>query len=105
VVLLTSETSELSSATSAFKTHIEASGRKAETYSIIINNRSLIDIQKQIEQLFIKLRASYQPHEIVADYTGGTKEMSIALLRVSEEELVVPIYLNEATTGNYSLFK
>jgi hypothetical protein len=105
VVLLTSETSELSTATLSFKTHIEESGRKAETYSVNINNRSLLDIQKQIEQLFIKLGLSYKLHEIVADYTGGTKEMSIALLRICEDNLIVPIYLNEATSGNYTRFK
>jgi hypothetical protein len=105
VIFVTTETAELSEATLAFKSYIEASGREVETYSIVINDKSLLDIQRQIEQLFIKLKGNYKPHEIIADYTGGNKDMSIALLRVSEKEVVVPIYLNEATTGNYSQFK
>lgn len=104
VVLVVSESSDVLATATALKAHIEASGRTVEIFGITIGNKSLLEIQSQVEVLFTKLKANYKPHEIIADYTGGTKDMSIALLRVSEKELVVPIYLNAATVGNHSRY-
>lgn len=104
VVLVTSESSEAQNAANHFKTHIEASGREAAIKGIAINNRSLLEIQKQIELIFVELKKGYKPHEIVADYTGGTKDMSIGLLKTSEKELILPVYLNDAITTNHSKY-
>jgi hypothetical protein len=104
VVLVTSESLEAQNAASHLKTHIEASGREAVIKGIAINNRSLLEIQKQIDLIFVELKNSYKPHEIVADYTGGTKDMSIGLLKTSEKELILPVYLNDATNINHSKY-
>ena len=104
VVLVVSESPETLTAANGLKAHIEAGGRTAEIYGITIENKSLLEIQAQVETLFSKFTPTYAPHEIVADYTGGTKDMSIALLKVSEKELVLPIYLNDATAGNHSKY-
>lgn len=104
VVLITSEAPEVQATAAALKAHIEASGRAVEVFGITVGGKSLLEIQKQIEILFVKLRADYGAHEIIADYTGGTKDMGIALLRVSEKALVVPVYLNAAATTNHSRY-
>lgn len=104
VILITSESPESVAAANALKLHIEDSGRTAEIFGITINDKSLLEIQKQFEVLYERLKKSYASHEIIADYTGGTKDMSMALLRTSEKALVAPVYLNEATTGNHSKY-
>jgi len=104
VVLITSEAPEVQTTASALKSHIEAGGRVVEIFGITVGGKSLLEIQKQIEVLFVKLGADYEAYEIIADYTGGTKDMGIALLRVSEKELVVPVYLNSAATTNHSRY-
>lgn len=101
VVLVTTELSEVTAAANQLKSHIEASGRKAEIYNIVIDGRSLMEIQDQFKLLFKKYETEYLPREIIADYTGGTKDMSVALLRESEKRLVTPVYLNAATDGEY----
>ncbi len=101
VVLVTTELPEVTAAANRLKSHIEASGREAEIYSIAINDRSLMELQDQFKLLFKKYEAEYSPREIIADYTGGTKEMSIALLRESEMRFVTPVYLKAATDGEY----
>ena len=104
VILITSELPEVRTAALALKAHIETSGREAELFGITADGKSLLELQKQIEVLFVRLEGNYEPHEIIADYTGGTKEMSIALLKVSEKDMIDPIYLNEATAGNHSVY-
>lgn len=104
VILVTSEAPEVQATAAALKNHIEAGSRTADIYNIAVGGKSLLEIQKQLEVLFSKLRADYRPHEVIADYTGGTKDMSIALLRASEKELVVPVYLNSAATDNHSRY-
>lgn len=103
-MLIVSESPETLATANGFKSYIEAGGRTTEIYRITIDNKTLLEIQTQIESLLSKIKLDYAPHEIVADYTGGTKDMSIALLRASEKELILPIYLNDATTGNHSRY-
>jgi hypothetical protein len=76
-------------------------GGQAEIYSISINDRSLMEVQDQFKLLFKKYEAEYPAHEMVADYTGGTKDMSVALLRESEKHLITPVYLKAAADGEY----
>jgi hypothetical protein len=102
VVLIASEAPESQTTAATLKAYIESSGRQAEVFGISIADKSLMEIQSQIATLFKRIEGSYAPHEIIADYTGGTKDMSIALLKESEKELVVPIYLNDATLTNHS---
>lgn len=101
VVIVTTELPEVTATANQFKQYIEESGREAELYSIAINDRSLLEIQDQLKLLFEKLEGTHSRHEIVADYTGGTKEMSVALLRESEKRLITPVYLKAATDGEY----
>ncbi|HSE61135.1 MAG TPA: hypothetical protein VLA88_02475 [Candidatus Saccharimonadales bacterium] len=104
VVLVVTESAEVTSVATDLKAFIEAGGRQVELYGISINDKSVMDIQAQVAQMINKMRANYAPHEIIVDYTGGTKDMSIALLRVSEKELITPIYLNSATDGQHSRY-
>lgn len=101
VVLVTTELPEVTATANQLKQHIEASGRQAEIYSISINDRSLMEIQDQFKLLFKKYEAEHPANELLADYTGGTKDMSVALLRESEKRLVTPVYLKSATDGEY----
>ena len=104
VVLVTTELPEVTATANDMKTFIESGSRQAELYGITINSKSLLDIQKQMDLMLTKVLESYAPHEIVVDYTGGTKDMSIALLRASEKALILPIYLNNATDGQHSKY-
>jgi hypothetical protein len=88
----------------AFKAYIEKGDRAVEIFSVMISDKSILEMQMQMELLFGRLKKDYKPHEIVADYTGGTKDMSIALLKASEKELIVPVYLKEATIGIHSKY-
>lgn len=104
IILITSEAPEVQATATSLKTYIEASGRVARICGIAINGKSLLEIQAQIATTIKSLKGSYAPHEILADYTGGTKDMSIALLKESEKELILPIYLKDATTSNHSKY-
>lgn len=101
VVLVTTELPEVTVTANQLKQQIEASGRHTEIYSIAINDRSLMEVQDQFKLLFKKYETEYQVHEMVADYTGGTKDMSVALLRESEKQLITPVYLKAAADGEY----
>lgn len=102
VVLVVTELPEVLDTAKKLKKHIEASGRTVAIFTISIDDRSLMEIQDQFRLLFKKYKAEYATNDTVADYTGGTKDMSVALLRESEKSLVTPIYLKSATYGEYS---
>lgn len=102
VILVTTELAEVSVSANQLKQHIENSGREVELYSIAINDRSLVEIQNQFKLLFEKVESLHPAHDVIADYTGGTKDMSIALLKESEKRLITPVYLKAATHGDYS---
>jgi hypothetical protein len=104
VIIITSESQESKNAADGLKTHIESSNRETIIKGIYINNRSLTDIQKQIELIFSELKKDHKPYEMIADYTGANKDMSIALLKVSEKELVLPVYFKDATFSNHSKY-
>jgi len=101
VILITTELAEVASSANQLKSHIENSGREVEVYSIAINDRSVLEIQDQFKLLFEKIEGVYPAHDVIADYTGGTKDMSVALLRESEKRLITPVYLKAATDGDY----
>lgn len=96
VVLVTSESADSIATAKALKKHIEDGGRSAEIYGISIEGKTISDIQRQLAVLLSSQLASHKVADIVADYTGGNKEMSVALLKASEKELILPVYLNEA---------
>jgi len=96
VVLVTSESPDSVATTEALKRHIEEGDREAEVYGISIEGKTISDIQRQFSVLYSNLLGKYNAADIVADYTGGNKEMSVALLKASEKELILPVYLNEA---------
>ena len=73
-----------------------------DTHIIDIEHQSIPLLQKQLEELIIGLLTDWKPYEIIADYTGGTKAMSIALFRACERHLVLPVYLKEASSHKYS---
>lgn len=101
VILVTTELVEVTVSANQLKRHIENSGREVEIYSISINDRSLLEVQDQFKLLFRKVERVYRAHDVIVDYTGGTKDMSIALLKESEKRLITPIYLKAATDGDY----
>lgn len=101
VILVTTELGEVTTSANQLKAHIEASGRNVEVYSIAINDRSLLEIQDQFKLLFEKVEGTHPAHNVIADYTGGTKDMSVALLKESEKRLITPVYLKAATDGDY----
>lgn len=96
VVLVSSESADSKATTQALKKHLEDGGRTVEVYGISIEGKTITEIQRQLAVLLSSLFEDYKAADIVADYTGGNKEMSVALLKASEKELVLPIYLNEA---------
>lgn len=101
VVLVVTELPEVVETAQKLKKHIEASGRSVDIFTISINDRSLLEIQEQFRLLFKKYKADYSTNNAVSDYTGGTKDMSVALLRESEKFMVTPVYLKSATDGEY----
>lgn len=104
VVLVVTELPEVVDTGTELKSFIENGNREAELYGITINNKSLREIQKQMELMLTKIGNDYPAHEVIVDYTGGTKDMSIALLRASEKALILPVYLNDATNGQHSKY-
>ena len=97
-------TPEVVATANDIKSFAEGGNRQADVYGISIDNKSILDIQAQMEHMLTGLAGSYAPHEIIVDYTGGTKDMSVGLLRASEKMLITPIYLNSATSGQYSRY-
>jgi hypothetical protein len=96
VVLVTSESADSIATAKALKKHVEDGGPTAEVYGISIEGKTISEIQRQLAVLLSSQLESYKAADIVADYTGGNKEISVALLKASEKELILPIYLNEA---------
>lgn len=105
VVLIITESTQVKLTAEAFKTEIEKSGRSVEAFSITVNDKSMLEIKEQLDSLITKLTTHYKPYEIISDYTGGTKDISIALLKASEDELVTPIYLKDAGLSNHSKYQ
>jgi CRISPR-associated protein (TIGR02710 family) len=64
---------------------------------ILVEPDDLIGIYKESTQLFQRLHAKWPEAQILADYTGGTKSMSAALVLASSQFAFV--HLN-VTTGN-----
>jgi|GEM_PF-2433528 len=104
VVLIVTEATQVKQIAETFKTEIEKSDRHVEVFNITITDKSVLEIKSQLESLFAKLAADYQPYEIISDYTGGTKDISIALLKASEDKLITPIYLKDAALSNHSKY-
>lgn len=104
IVLIVTESAQVKQTAEAFKTEIEKSGRSVEVFGITINDKSILEIKGQLGGLFAKLIIDYKPYEIISDYTGGTKDISVALLKASEDELITPIYLKEAASNNHSKY-
>lgn len=105
VVLVVTESQDVIETADAFKSYIEAAGRDAEIYGLSINDKSQREIQLQMEMMISKIKKVYKSEDIIADYTGGTKDMSVALLKASEKQFIVPVYLNKATEENYSMYR
>ena len=97
IALIATESAHAKATAEDLQQHIQSEQRRVEIYIINVAGYSLIEIQKQLENLIIKLKTQFQPYEIIADYTGGTKPMSIALVKACEENLILPIYLNDAS--------
>lgn len=96
VVLVVSESPDSIATAGALKKHIEEGGREAEIYGVSIEGKTISEIQRQVSVLYSNLLGAHKAADIVADYTGGNKEMSVALLKASEKELILPVYLNDA---------
>lgn len=96
VVLVTSESADSQFIAKALKKHVDDGSRTAEIYGISIEGKTISEIQRQLAVLLSSLLESHKTADIIADYTGGNKEMSVALLKASEKELILPVYLNEA---------
>lgn len=105
VVIVTSENAKVAAAAKKLRKHITESGREAEVFNISIGGKSLASIESQMVPLFEKQLVGYKNYEIAADYTGGTKDMSAALLRLCDKELVLPLYLQSASDTNHSRYQ
>lgn len=96
VIVVVSESPKCILMGEKFCKYIEDSGRRAEMFRITIEEKSIVSIQTQLKDLFTNVLTTFKPSEVVSDYTGGTKDMSIALLKTSESELILALYLASA---------
>jgi hypothetical protein len=104
VIVATEETSSQKMAVDLAK-YIETDGRKATVENISIATNDVQGIKQQMANILNDyLSNNYKSYEVVADYTGGTKMMSVALYDVSEQKLVAQIYFTQAMTVNHSKY-
>lgn len=96
VVMITTDSESSRGLAAAFAEQVEASGRVANVQHITITGKDVDDVQQQIGSVVDAVLTSYKPHEVLADYTGGTKIMSVALYEACERRFVTQVYFTDA---------
>lgn len=76
--------------------YVEAGDRIGTISTVAVNEKYPDDIKDQMSLIFSTVLHKYGASDVLADYTGGTKNMSIALHSLAQENFVNSVYLYSA---------
>lgn len=96
VVLVATEDQTSQALAKELCSYIEAGEKKATIKTISVNERYPADIKKQLQLVINEIMQQYNAGDILTDYTGGTKNMSIALHSLSLDNFISTVYLYDA---------
>lgn len=102
IYILSSEEKTVQANAKKLKKYCSDQNREAEIFQIDIqgNDKNVESIQKQINiTVKEKILSRYKSSEIIADFTGGTKEISVALYLCCLDNFILPAYLNVPKKG------
>lgn len=100
VVLIATEDPTTQEIAGKLAEHIEASGRTATVQTVLVNDKYPDEIKKQLAVILKEVKVGHNANDIICDYTGGTKNMSVALYSLARENFVTAVYLYEAMKKN-----
>jgi hypothetical protein len=78
--------------------YVETLERKAKVMTVSVDDRYPKDIENQLSLILAEVMKDYSANDIVCDYTGGTKNMSVALYTLSRSKYISAVYLYDAMT-------
>lgn len=96
VIIIATEDTSTQKIAKDFTHYVEKSERKASVKTVSVNDRTPKDIKKQLGLILSDAMKSYGAADIVCDYTGGTKNLSIALYELANDKFISQVYFTEA---------
>lgn len=96
VIVIATEDVSTQKIAKKFVEYIEKSGRLASVKTVSVNDRTPKDIKKQLGLILSKVTKSYRAADVVCDYTGGTKNLSIALYTLAADRFISQVYFTDA---------
>lgn len=96
IYLITSEDVDVKKSAQFLKRKYTSDERHVEILPIQCKNfdENVLRIQEQIDEYIKQIKKKYSACHIIADVTGGTKEMSIALYVVCKKYNILAVYLD-----------
>lgn len=76
--------------------YVEEGKRTGTVSTVAVNDKYPDEIKAQMSLTFSSVLRNYGAGSILADYTGGTKNMSIALHSLAQDNFVTSVYLYSA---------
>lgn len=76
--------------------YVKEGGRTGTISTVAVNDKYPDEIKAQMKLTFSSVLRKYGASSILADYTGGTKNMSIALHSLAQDNFVTSVYLYSA---------
>lgn len=96
VIVIATEDASTQKIAKKFVQYIEKSGRSASVKTVSVNDRTPKDIKRQLALILSEVSKPYKTADIVCDYTGGTKNLSIALYQLAAERFISQVYFTDA---------
>lgn len=103
VCIISTEDKRVSNIAQELKDAIKKQGRSAQILRVKISGtkHTVDDIKDQINKHFTQsILKNNKNYEVITDYTGGTKELGVALYLVCLDHFVLPAYLDLKKTSN-----
>lgn len=96
VIIIATEDNTTQKIAKKFVKYVEKSGRLASVKTVSVNDRTPKDIKRQLALVLSEASKPYTTADIVCDYTGGTKNLSIALYQLAAERFISQVYFTDA---------
>lgn len=96
VIFITTEDISTQTIAEELVQYVKDGGREGTVYTIAVNEKYPDEIARQMSFIFSSVLNKYKTIDVVADYTGGTKNMSIALYSLAVESSINYVYLYPA---------
>ena len=96
VILIATEDASTQKTANELIEYIESFSRSASLKTVSVNDKYPDDIKKQLAVILKDVMLTHNANDIICDYTGGTKNMSIALYSLARQNFVTAVYLYAA---------